>query len=157
MPIQRLFRRLALLCATCLLTLVSACHIRATQANGVTLPQGWRPYFQPSVSGAFLRPGAHNVAMLVRNEEQHLSGVLVLTFVDDSGTASVIKTFKEDDTNPPKLSLLQPGNYRPACHQGGPCQPTHIANEAISLCFGEASCAILYAEGDSFRELAVSD
>jgi hypothetical protein len=69
----------------------------------------------------------------------------------------IVKTFRAIAPNPPQLSLIKPGNYQPACHNGGDCAPRHIDSEAISVCFGEASCGIIYADGSAFREMAVTD
>lgn len=47
--------------------------------------------------------------------------------------------------------------HGPVCHTGGSCAPVKISNEAISLCFGEASCEIIYFDGSAFREFVVTD
>ena len=58
------------------------------------------------------------------------------------------------NANPPRLSLIHPGSYQPVCHSGESCAPLSIANESIGLCFGEASCEIIYFADGAYHEMA---
>ena len=129
----------------------------ALPCHATPLPEGWQPLPLPTLSGSFLEHGQRGTAMLVQNPQQHTYGVAVAAEPASGATARIVKTFRAIAPNPPQLSLIKPGNYQPACHNGGDCALRHIDSEAISVCFGEASCGIIYADGSAFREIAVTD
>ena len=127
-----------------------------TAAPGATNEQPtWLP-----VLGSFRLQGKRDLAMLThygkKGRGDHY-GVLVFSDVGNGQPGKVVKTFIDTGPNPPRLSLAKPGSYKPVCHTGGPCAPVKISTEAISLCFGEASCEIIYFDGSAFRELVVTD
>jgi len=112
------------------------------------------------VLGNFRQQGKRDLAMLTHygkkgRGEQY--GVLVFPEAGSGQPGKVVKTFIDSGPNAPRLSLVKPGSYTPVCHNGGPCTPVKLDNEAISLCFGEASCEIIYFSGGAFRELFVTD
>ncbi|NVD70200.1 hypothetical protein HUX88_06470 [Duganella sp. BJB1802] len=81
----------------------------------------------------------------------------VLPGAAGDGAASIVKTFKDIKANPPHLSLVKPGSYQPVCHGGESCAPLAIANESIGLCFGEASCEIIYYAEGAYHEIYITD
>ena len=114
----------------------------------------------PVLRGNFLRPGSGDVAMLLHSEQAGMADRYSLVMLPNAASKQpprVLKNFSAKGPNPPELSLVKPGSYTPVCHDGGRCAPVKIANEAISLCFGEASCEIVYFNGSEFRELVVTD
>lgn len=113
----------------------------------------------PTLRGNLLHPGSGDLAMLMhtRQSGMDLYGLVVVPNAASGQPPRVVKNFTDKGPNPPRLSLVKPGTYTPVCHDGGQCAPVKIANEAISLCFGEASCEIVYFDGSAFRELAVTD
>lgn len=112
------------------------------------------------VLGSFRQQGKRDLAMLThygkKGRGEHY-GVLVFPNAGSGEPGKVVKTFIAIGPNPPHLSLVKPGSYKPACHTGGPCAPVKISNEAISLCFEEASCEIIYFDGGAYREIFVTD
>ncbi|MYN42382.1 hypothetical protein GTP55_23850 [Duganella sp. FT109W] len=125
------------------------------QAAGPALPGGWIPLPAPTLSGAFLHEGNADTAVLTADKDGY--GLVVVPDAASGAEARVVKTFHDIAANPPQLSLIKPGNYQPLCHGGGTCPPVSIASEAIGLCFGEASCEILYFDGKAFRDIAITD
>lgn len=114
----------------------------------------------PVLRGNFLRPGSGDVAMLMHSEQPGMADRYILMVLPNAASGQpprVVKNFSVKGPNPPELSLVKAGTYTPVCHDGGRCAPVKIANEAISLCFGEASCEIVYFNGSEFRELVVTD
>lgn len=125
------------------------------QLAGPALPSGWTPLPAPTLSGAFLHEGNADTAMLTENRDGY--GLVVVPDDASGGEARVIKTFHAIAANPPQLSIIKPGSYQPVCHNRGDCPPLNISSEAIGLCFGEASCEILYFDGKAFRDIAMTD
>lgn len=160
-------RQLAALAISCLLSLTAAIAAAQTPDTthpvdaegrvGVALPPGWMVLHLPSLNGHFRAPDSNDNALLVYREEQGLSGLVVVTFTPDGGQASMVKTFRDDQVNAPVLSLIEPGDYQPVCHAGTPCEKVHIEHQAIGLHFGEASAAIIYFDGQQYREIGMTD
>jgi hypothetical protein len=122
------------------------------------LPEGWLPLSVPTLPGSFLREDTRDIAFLMQKGGRY--GVVVMPDAASGLPASVVKTFGPGEVNPPQLSLIKPGSYRPACHSdgsGGDCAPLTLATEAIGLCFREASCEIIYYAGNAFHEIAITD
>ena len=164
MPMCPLTRKLqrAGLAAGMLLALSSAGHAYGGETIIQQLPQGWTPLASAAtadasltLSGQFQHQGNAGAAVLVQNGDAY--GVAVVPGAPADGTASIVKTFKDIKTNAPRLSLIHPGSYQPACHGGESCAPLSIANESIGLCFGEASCEIIYFADGAYHELVVTD
>ena len=112
------------------------------------------------LTGTLRHPGERDVAVLTHNGKKsggNQYSVIVFPNIGSGQPAKVVKTFIDTGPNAPRLSLVKPGSYKPACHAGGPCAPVKISSEALSLCFGEASCEIIYFDGGTFRELVVTD
>jgi hypothetical protein len=163
-------RQLAALALYCLLPLTAAmaaaqtpdtakptAPVDAAGRPGVALPPGWMVLHLPSLNGHFRAVDSNDNALLVYRETEGLSGLVVVTFTPDGGQASMVKTFPDDNVNAPVLSLIEPGDYQPACHPGTPCEKVHIEHQAIGLHFGEASAAIIYFDGKQYRDIAVTD
>ncbi|GJJ00449.1 hypothetical protein RugamoR64_09870 [Duganella rhizosphaerae] len=148
-----------------LLVLSSAGHAYGSEAIVKKLPPGWTPLAASasvpdaslSLSGKFQRQGNVDTALVVQNGQDGSYGLAVVPSAVTDGTASIIKTFKDIKANPPHLSLVQPGSYQPACHTGNSCAPLSIANESIGLCFGEASCEIIYFADGAYHEIYLTD
>ncbi|MYM88234.1 hypothetical protein GTP91_13715 [Rugamonas sp. FT82W] len=124
------------------------------------LPQGWTTLAADAgltVSGTFQHPGHTDTAVVVQNGQAGAYGLAVLPGAADDGAASIVKTFKDIKANPPHLSLVKPGSYQPVCHGGESCAPLAIANESIGLCFGEASCEIIYYAEGAYHEIHITD
>ena len=118
------------------------------------------PLILPSIRGHIQSPETDDAVQLMYNDEQELAGVVMVTFTPGGGGyANILKTFKylDSDANPPRLSMIEPGDYLPACHPGDACEKVHIANQAVGLCFGEASCRILYYEGKDMHDVVMTD
>lgn len=147
--------RLARFGLSCLVVLAASARAQ-TPPGQPALPEGWQALALPTVAGNFRQAGSDDIAMLVKSRDSATYGLAVVP-ASGGAQASIVKTFSDIKANPPQLSLVKPGNYQPVCHSGGNCTPQTIAHEAMSLCFGEASCQIIYFTGGSFRELAVSD
>lgn len=150
----------AWLAAACLIALLDASHIHAAEKMPQSLPAGWDALSMPSLRGNFMHPGSGDVAALMHSKRagtDDLYGLVVVPNAASGQPPRVVKNFTDNGPNPPRLSLVKPGTYTPVCHDGGHCAPVKIANEAISLCFGEASCEIVYYNGNAFRELVVTD
>jgi hypothetical protein len=133
--------------------------VSAAQAAPATaLPPGWQPLAGDGqvLTGQFRAQGDTDTALLVRNGADGSYGLAVAAGASGQ-PAAIVKTFARIDANPPKLALVRPGVYKPACAGGESCAPLNIEREAISLCFGEASCEIVYFSGDAFREVFVTD
>ncbi|MGK5023347.1 hypothetical protein [Janthinobacterium sp. RB2R34] len=155
----------------CLFTRIAAAGLfitlaatTATTANaqaqvGVQTPAGWRMMPLLSIRGHIQNADSDDNVQLMYNDEQQLVGVVMVTFTPGGGYSGLLKSFKynEGDANPPVLSMIAPGDYRPACHPGSSCEAVHIANQAIGLCFGEASCRILYYDGKELRDIVMTD
>lgn len=133
----------------------------ATSAfNEQDLPQGWKTLSLPVLPGSFQQKGNRDIALLMyqsREGQDDQYGLVVVPDASDGQPARVVKTFTDNGPNPPRLSLVKPGSYAPVCHNGGICAPVKIGNEAIGLCFGEASCEIIYFNAGAYRELVVTD
>lgn len=150
----------AWLAAACLIALLDASHIHAAEKIPQNLPKGWDALSMPSLRGSFMHPGSDDVAVMMHSRQAGMDDLYGLVVVPNAASGlppRVVKNFTDNGTNPPRLSLVKPGTYTPVCHDGGRCAPVKIANEAISLCFGEASCEIVYFNGSAFRELFVTD
>lgn len=170
-----LSRPLATLAAVCLLALAATAPAAATDAAapalpatptppldaagraGISLPPGWMVLHLPSIDGHFRAADSNDHALLMYREDQRLSGLVAVTFIPGGGQATMVKTFNDDNVNPPVLSLIEPGDYQPVCHSGQPCAKVHLAHQAIGLHFGEASSAIIYFDGKQYREMALTD
>lgn len=133
-------------------------------AVAAELPPGWEPLNAASgdngaltLSGHFQDSAHSGVATLVAKSADGPYGLAVTRDAASGGQASIVKTFSDIKANPPRLSLVKPGKHLPVCHDGGQCVPLNIANEAIGLCFGEASCTVIYFDGGAFGEIAVTD
>lgn len=174
-------RQLAQIAAACLLTLAATTAATAIAAPapaptaaitpadaeqlvaahkdrpGVAMPTGWMATPLPEVRGHIQAPDTDDVGMVMFNDSLNLGGVVLVTFTPGGGYANIIKTFKFDEANPPQLTLLEPGNYMPLCHPGTPCEKVHSDNQVISMCFGEASCRILYFEGNQLHDIVTTD
>ena len=128
--------------------------------DGRALPRGWTALSLPVLPGSFQQQGKRDIALLMYNSHEGQADQYGLVVVPDASgglPAKVVKTFTDTGPNAPRLSLIKPGNYVPVCHNGGPCAPVKISNEAIGLCFGEANCEIIYFNGGAYRELVVTD
>jgi hypothetical protein len=137
--------------------LLASAQAHAGDAVSGPLPPGWTPLQGgATLSGAFRQPGSTDVAVLVRHGGGEAYGLAVVSAAGGKA-AGVVKTFSDARANPPSLSLVRPGSYRPVCHDGGDCPPQAIANEAIGLCFGEASCEIIYFRDGVLHELVTTD
>ena len=155
------FARIA---AACLLTLAAATATNASAAGaptpaGVQTPPGWRLMPLPSIMGHIQHADTDDSVQLMYDDDQQLVGVVMVTFTPGGGNSRLLKSFKykEGDANAPALSLMAPGDYQPVCHPGNSCEPVHVASQAIGLCFGEASCRILYYEGKELRDVVMTD
>ncbi|MYM83265.1 hypothetical protein GTP44_15025 [Duganella sp. FT50W] len=136
-----------------LCALLATASVHAATSGTPPLPHGWQALAAPTVSGNFQREGQRDVAVLAKNGATY--GLLVIAA--GNGAVSVVKTFGDIQANPPQWSLVRPGSYQPVCHHGGACAPVEIHTDAISLCFGEASCQIVYFNGKAFSALAITD
>lgn len=153
------------LAAGLLLALSSTGYAYGSEANVKQLPPGWAPLAASasapdaalSLSGKFQRQANVDTALVVQNGQDGAYGLAVVPGAAADGTASIVKTFKDIKANPPRLSLVQPGSYQPACHTGNSCAPLSIANESIGLCFGEASCEIIYFADGAYHEIYLTD
>ncbi len=151
------------LAAGLLLVLSSTGYAYGSEAIVKQLPPGWTPLAASapdaglSLSGKFQRQGNVDTALVVQNGQDGAYGLAVVPGAVADGTASIVKTFKDIKANPPHLSLVQPGSYQPACHTGNSCAPLSIANESIGLCFGEASCEIIYFADGAYHEIYLTD
>lgn len=127
--------------------------------HGVQTPTGWMAMPLPSIRGHIQTADTDDVVQLMYHDEQKLAGAVMVTFTPGGGYAGILKTFnyEDSDANPPRLSMIEPGDYLPACHPGNPCETVHIAQQAVGLCFGEASCRILYYEGKELRDIVMTD
>jgi len=127
--------------------------------HGVPTPAGWMPMPLPSIRGHIQTADTDDIVQLMYNDEQKLAGAVMVTFTPGGGYAGILKTFsfEDSDANVPRLSMIEPGDYLPACHPGNPCETVHIAQQAVGLCFGEASCRILYFEGKQLRDIVMTD
>lgn len=150
----------ASLAASLLLALSSAGLAHANDTIVKQLPQGWTPLAADAgltLSGKFQQQGNTDTAVVVQNGQGGAYGLAVVPGAAAEGGASIVKTFKDIKANPPRLSLVRPGSYQPVCHSGESCAPLTIANESIGLCFGEASCEIIYYANGAYHELYVTD
>ena len=151
------------LAAGLLLVLSSTGYAYGSEAIGTQLPAGWTPLAASapdaglSLAGKFQQQGNVDTALVVQNSQDGVYGLAVVPGATADGTASIVKTFKDIKTNPPRLSLAQPGSYHPACHGENSCAPISIANESIALCFGEASCEIIYFADGAYHEIYLTD
>ncbi|USX25173.1 hypothetical protein NHH73_21550 [Oxalobacteraceae bacterium OTU3CINTB1] len=137
----------------CLLVMATLADAAAAGATDI-------PAMAPPVLGSFRQPDQRDLAVLRHNGKKNRGEQYDVVVFPEAGSgqpAKVVKTFIDAGPNPPRLSLAKPGSYKPACHAGGQCAPVKISNEAISLCFGEASCEIIYFNRGAFRELVVTD
>ncbi|MBP1205133.1 hypothetical protein JOD97_003175 [Duganella sp. 1411] len=128
--------------------------------NERALPQGWTALSLPVLPGSFQQQGNRDIALLMYQSHEGQDdqyGLVVVPDASSSQPAKVVKTFTDKGPNAPRLSLVKPGSYAPVCHDGGHCAPVMISNEAIGLCFGEASCEIIYFDAGAYRELFVTD
>ncbi|TYQ07345.1 UNVERIFIED_ORG: hypothetical protein JN05_04349 [Zoogloea ramigera] len=127
--------------------------------HGVPTPAGWMAMPLPSIRGHIQAADTDDVVQLMYSDEQKLAGAVMVSFTPGGGYAGILKTFRYDDsdTNPPRLSMIEPGDYPPACHPGNSCETVHIAQQAVGLCFGEASCRILYFDGKELRDVVMTD
>lgn len=123
----------------------------------VQLPPGWMVSILPSVNGHFRSADSNDNALLMHREDEGLSALVVVTFTPDGGQASMVKTFKDDNANAPRLAVLAPGDYQPACHPGVQCDKVHVDNQAIRLQFDAASSDLIYFDGKQFRDMAITD
>lgn len=148
------------LAAGLLLAFSSASYAYGDDTIVNQLPKGWTtlvPDTGLTVSGKFQQQGHTDTAVVVRNGQDGAYGLAVLPASSGDGAASIVKTFKDIKANPPHLSLVTPGSYQPVCHNGESCAPLAIANESIGLCFGEASCEIIYYADGAYHEIQVTD
>lgn len=158
--LPRLFTRIAAACLFITLGATTAAATADVQGQvGVQTPPGWRMMPLPSIRGHIQSADTDDNVQLMYNDDQQLVGVVMVTFTPGGGYSSLLKSFKynEGDANPPALSMITPGDYQPACHPGSSCEMVHIANQAIGLCFGEASCRILYYDGRELRDIVMTD
>lgn len=128
--------------------------------HGVQTPAGWMGMPLPSIRGHIQAADSDDVVQLMYNDEHQLAGVVMVTFAPGGGGhAGILTTFKyqDSDANPPRVSMIEPGDYLPACHPGSSCEKVHIAHQAVGLCFGEASCRILYYDGKQLRDVVMTD
>lgn len=151
--------------ASLLLALSSTGYAYGGSAIIQQLPQEWTPLPASAaapdaglaLSGQFQHQGNADTAVLVQNSQGGAYGLAVVPGTPADGAASIVKTFKDIHANPPRLSLVHPGSYQPVCHSGESCAPLSIANESIGLCFGEASCEIIYFADGAYHEIHVTD
>ncbi|NYE61009.1 hypothetical protein FHW58_002161 [Duganella sp. 1224] len=148
-------RSLCSLSLAALLLAARIVHAGSGAEAGATLPPGWTPVAASALHGNFRHAGHQDITMLARNGAAY--GVLLLPGDASGGNASVVRTFGAGPANPPQLSLVHPGSYRPACHDGGYCAAVDIATDAIGLCHGEASCEIIYFKDNTFHNLTTTD
>lgn len=153
------------LATSLLLALSSTGYAHGGTAIVGQLPQGWTPLAAATaapdagltLSGQFQHQGNADTAVLVQNGQGGAYGLAVVPGTPVDGAASIVKTFKDIKASPPRLSLIHPGSYQPVCHSGESCAPLSIANESIGLCFGEASCEIIYFAEGRYHEIYVTD
>lgn len=134
----------------------------ASQSVGMNLPDGWVAMDKGAagntqdLKGAF-RGGKHpEHAVIVRNKDNGRLGLAIST----SGSnmpAEIVATFDESRVNPPKLSLIRPGTYPSVCHDKQPCSQVKVTHVSVGMCFGEASCEIVYFDQGKFHEMYVTD
>jgi hypothetical protein len=154
-------RQLARLAAACALALsATGAAMAALPDGGVAMPAGWMVMALPNVRGNFRAPDSNDGAQLMYNQDRKLAAVVAFTFAPGGGGQStIVTTFPDEEgtDSPPRLALLPPGDYAPACSEGGQCQPVHIANQAVHLCYARASCSIIYFDGAAYRDIAVNN
>jgi hypothetical protein len=138
-----------------LLLAAGALHAAPAEVEGHPLPPGWVPVATPALHGSFRQSGHEDIAVLAQQGATY--GVLVVPGEGHEDEVSVARTFGSSAANPPQLSLVHPGNYTPACHDGDACAPVDIPAEAIGLCHGEASCEIVYFKDHAFHHLTITD
>lgn len=148
--------------ATPLRTKISYALLAAAAAYGgsapaQSLPDGWSTMATPSVSGIFRQNGPLETAVLVRNTQSGEHGLAIIPANSGSDRGAVVAFFKDVKTNPPTLSLLTPAAFRPVCHKDANCAKLKLDTQAVSVCFGEASCEVIYFDGVRFNEMFVTD
>jgi hypothetical protein len=151
-------------CALWLAALCASACVHAAAFAGGDLPPGWQPLDAPPgtapLSGHFQQPGATATALLAQNTRDARHGLAIVADAADAAArrpAVIVETFSAGGPNPPRLSIVTPGTYQPRCAANSACAPLVIANDAIGLCFGEASCTVIYFDGATYREAAMTD
>lgn len=124
---------------------------------GQKLPAGWTPMSVPAITGNFLGDHKPATALLVQSAEEKQCGVAVLPSEGGGGRSRIVTEFKDIGTNPPELAIFLPGVVKPVCHNGGKCKSIKVETDALSLCFAEASCEVIYFDGEKFRIVFVTD
>lgn len=129
----------------------------ASELAGQKLPAGWTPMSVPAITGNFLGYHKSATALLVKSAEEKQYGLAVLPSEGEGRRSRIVTKFKDIGANPPELAILAPGVVHPVCHNGGRCKSIKVETEAISLCFGEASCEVIYFDGKLFHTVFVTD
>ena len=138
------------------LALVAAIHANASESDK-KLPKGWTPMSAKTITGDFLGDHKPAIALLVRSTKEKQYGVAVLPGESGVSTNLIVTKFKDIDANLPELTVFVPGVVKPVCHNGTKCEPVNVRTDALSLCFGEASCEVIYFDGKRFRTVFATD
>lgn len=121
------------------------------------LPRGWVQVDKAAIVGKFRTDNDLDKAVLVANKAKNQFGIAIIPDERSAQRSIIAKTFSDIAANPPELNLIKPGEYKPVCHDGGECGPKKILRPAIGVCFGEASCEIIYFEKGKMREMFTTD
>ncbi len=149
--------------ALCLGLVASASNSFAAEKNAL-LPIGWTvlPKEKSShdglvaIEGFFTSPKVKTQAILVENKTEGKYGLAVTMPINQ--TAKIIQTFKDISPNPPSLSLIKAGKYRPTClPEAKNCHAFILKHQAIGLAFDESSAQIIYFDKNKFHAVFVAD
>lgn len=121
------------------------------------LPTGWVQIDKAAIVGNFRADKDLDKAVLVTNKAKNQFGIAIIPDAQSSQRSIIAKTFRDIAANPPELNLIKPGDYKLVCHDGGECGSKKILRQAIGVCFGEASCEIIYFEKGRMREIFTTD
>lgn len=135
----------------------------AAESNAL-LPAGWTvlPKEKSSqdglvaIEGFFTSPKVKTQAILVENKTEGKYGLAVTMPINQ--TAKIIQTFTDISPNPPSLSLIKAGKYRPTCPpEAKNCHAFVLKHQAIGLAFDESSAQIIYFDKNKFHAVFVAD
>lgn len=131
-------------------------------AKSNLLPKGWE-FIEPCnalqnsctlIKADFDGDGMADRALLVSNDAVHKMGVVV--FFGKEIEPILASTWQKAEPNKVTLSQIDPGTYREHC-SGNNCREVVLHNNAIGVCFQEASCKIVYFRAGKFEEIFVTD
>jgi hypothetical protein len=132
--------------------------------KNVLLPTGWIVLSKEkstkdgvvTIEGFFSSRTMKTNAILIENKTESTYGVAAT--MRPNQMAIIVETFKDIAANPPSLSVIKSGKYRPFCPpEVKKCVPFIVKNQAIGLSFGEASAQIIYFNKNKFIVAHVSD